>query len=364
MSTLMKASHQWSRRPDDERFTNLDDMLAHFRTVRQQSSEQVFASRKLHAVPEPDHKGLSIFLGTDDRQYAATHHAFGQLAASVKAPAAYLRRLPAPIAADCLNVGLQFHREVEDVGVLVQDNGTHFLRAVTGPQYGRIWNEDVVAELVRRFGDGITGDWTVPGEFGKKVDITKSNTTLFASDHDMFVFLADEKNRIEIPNRRNGEAGTLARGFFVWNSEVGDKTLGIAMFGFDYVCCNRIVWGAHMFHDIRIRHTASAPEKWLDEVVPAIVAYQQSTDGHIVKTIEAARAAKISENLDDFLAKRFGARLAQPLNLLHQSEEGRPIETLWDAATAATAYARSIPHADRRIEMEREAGKILDLVAV
>ena len=135
------------------------------------------------------------------------------------------------------------------------------------------------------------------------------------------------------------------------------------MFGFDYVCCNRMVWGAQMFHDIRIRHTASAPEKWLDEVMPAIEAYRTSTDANITKTIEAARAAKISDNLDEFLSKRFGARLAQPLNLLHQSEEGRPIETLWDAATAATAYARSIPHADRRIEMEREAGKILDLVA-
>ena len=362
MSTLMKASHQWAKRPDDERFTNLDDMLAHFQNVRRQSKEHVMASRKLHAVPEADHKGLSI-VGPDDRQYAATHYAFGQLAQTAEAPAGYLRRLPAPIAADCVNVGLQFFRQIEDVGVLVQDNGQHLLRAVTGPRYGRIWNEDVVRELRHRFGDGVSGEWTVPGEFGKAVDITKANTTLFASDHDMFVFLADEKNRIEIPNRRPGLTGTMARGFFVWNSEVGDKTLGISMFGFDYVCCNRMVWGAQMFHDIRIRHTASAPEKWLDEVMPAIEAYRTSTDANITKTIEAARAAKISDNLDEFLSKRFGARLAQPLNLLHQSEEGRPIETLWDAATAATAYARSIPHADRRIEMEREAGKILDLVA-
>ena len=39
--------------------------------------------------------------------------------------------------------------------------------------------------------------------------------------------------RIEIPGRRNGRTGSLARGFFVWNSEVGDTTLGVEFFLFD-----------------------------------------------------------------------------------------------------------------------------------
>src|SRR5436309_2315096 len=92
------------------------------------------------------------------------------------------------------------------------------MRAVTGPRYGRIWNENVVEAMATRFGDGVTGDWRVPGEFGKRVEVTKDNTTLFAGDRDMFVFLADEDHRIEIPNRRNGQPGSLARGFFCWNS--------------------------------------------------------------------------------------------------------------------------------------------------
>ena len=76
----------------------------------------------------------------------------------------------------------------------------------------------------------------MPGEFGNKVTVTTANTTLFASDRDMFVFLADEDNRIEIPNRRAGKFGSFARGFFVWNSEVGKTTLGAGFFLFDYVC--------------------------------------------------------------------------------------------------------------------------------
>src|SRR5205085_2211526 len=85
---------------------------------------------------------------------------------------------------------------------------------------------------------------------------TKENTTLFASDRDMFVFLADEDRRIEVPGRRNGSGGSMARGFFVWNSEVGDKTLGLGFFLFDYVCCNRIVWGADQYTESRTPPTA------------------------------------------------------------------------------------------------------------
>ena len=115
------------------------------------------------------------------------------------------------------------------------------LRAMTGPRYGRIWSGDVIDALRDRFGDGVTGDFRVPGIFGRELDqVTGENTTLFAGDRDMFVFLADEKNRIELPGRRDGQTGQLARGFFVSNSEVGAGTLRVKTFLFDYVCQNQI----------------------------------------------------------------------------------------------------------------------------
>ncbi len=48
---------------------------------------------------------------------------------------------------------------------------------------------------------------------------------------------------------------------------------------------------------------------------------------------------------------------------VHEAEEHRPIETLMDVTTAVTAFARSIPFQDKRIELEREAGAILQLAA-
>ncbi len=237
------------------------------------------------------------------------------------------------------------------------------MRAATGPQYGRVWNSQIVKMFIDRFGDGVTGDWCVPGVNGASLDtVTKQNTTMFASDRDMFVFLADQKNKVELPGRRNGETGLLSRGFFFWNSEVGKTSLGMSTFYFDHMCANRWVMGAQGFKEIRIRHTSGAPERWLDEVMPAVQAYANSPTSSIVDAIEHAKASRV-DDVDEFLSKRFTAQKSKAWQALHEAEEGRPIESLWDVGTAMTAAARSIENQDQRVELEREAGKVLALAA-
>lgn len=355
---LMQANQQWTTRPADERYTSLHDMHSHFVEQRQLSREMCVSSRRLECVPDANNKGLML-AGPSGHAYAPTNWAFGQLANLAGAPAGYLRNLPSPIAADCINYGLKYSRDVEDIGVLLYKNGSPILRAATGPRYGRIWNHEITDALTRQFGDGVTGDFKVPGEFGQAVEVTKANTTLFAGDRDMFVFLADEKNRIEVPNRRNGESGLMARGFFVWNSEVGSATFGLASFLFDYVCCNRIVWGAAEFKQVTIRHTSSAPDRWLEEVAPAIQAYANSSTGSVVHAIEDAKAKRL-DDVDGFLAQRFGKRMVDGIKAAHFADEHRPIETVWDVVTGVTAKARSIEHQDTRVALERLAGQLMD----
>lgn len=361
MTILMQASTQWASRPADQRFTSLDELVAHTRHQREISKGAILPSRKLRVAPIEDdesRKALAV-LGPDGSPAAPTHWAFGQLAAQVNAPAGYLRSLPSDIAADALNYGI-FRRPVEDTGVLLRKNGVLELAAVTGPRYGRVWNADIAKALRDRFGDGVTGDFTVPGEFGKAVEVDRGNTTIYASDRDMFVFLADEKNRIEVPNRRNGQSGSMARGFFVWNSEVGSKTLGIATFLFDYVCCNRIVWGAEGYQEIKIIHSVSAPDRWVEEVTPAIEAYAQKSTVGITQAIEDARKARIEgDKLDEFLKKRFTRGQAEGIKAAHFADEDRPIESLWDVTVGATAYARGLKYQDERVAIERIAGKIM-----
>src|SRR3546814_4379725 len=78
---------------------------------------------------------------------------------------------------------------------LETEDGRTELRAVTGPDYGRIWDHELVAAVMNIAGDG-TGDtrWKVPGlldwstmTHNPFVDVTKDTTTLYASDRDVFL---------------------------------------------------------------------------------------------------------------------------------------------------------------------------------
>lgn len=362
---ITAASHQWASRPMDQRFLSLTELRDFMVKQRTLSREHVVASGALTAAPiGSDSKALMI-LGPNGKPVLPTHFSFGQLSGLIQAPASYLRSLPAAMAADCLNYGLKHFRESQDLGVLLTrdpEAQAIELRAATGPRYGRIWNADLVNALCERFGDGRTGDFRVPGEFGQDVEITKKNTTLYGSDRDMFVFLADEHHRIEMNNRRDGKNGTLARGFIVGNSEVGASTLWVAQFLFDYVCMNRIIWGVQEYREVRVRHTASAKLHFERRVLPALNDYANSSTGGIEEAIAAAQRQKLND-LEKFLNARFTRRQSEGIMAAHEKEEGRPIETLWDATTAVTAYAKTIEFQDERVKLERAGGKILQLAS-
>lgn len=371
MSVLTKASTQWMTRPDDERFGSLDDLVAHFHHQKEISRQETIHVGQLSAAPLPASEDESrkslVLLGADETPSLATHYSFGQLTGLVKAPAKYLRTLPAPMVADLLNHGFRNVRN-DDIGTLVRRNGSAVgeLAAATGPQYGRIFNYDVANAVRNKFGDGVTGDFRAPGIFGKALDITdteeyRKQACFFGSDRDMFIFLCDEQNRIEVPNRRAGQPGSLARGFFFWNSEVGATSLGMSMFLFDYVCMNRMVWGVDGYQEIRIRHSSGAPMRWVEEVVPAIEAYTHASEFSILDAIDKARAVKFDDKdaVDKFLSDRFTENQAQAISLLHFAEEARPIENLYDATNAITAYARELPHQNERVSMERVAGSLM-----
>ena len=356
MSELMQAHKQWATRPSDERFVSLNDMAAFTNRQRTISRMGTMANRNLTVAPiQDDPKSIAVVMD-DARITAPSHWAFGQLCQLVGAPASYMRTLPSDLVSDCLNQSMA-QRKTEMVGWMSREDS---LAAVTGPTYGRIWNDDVVNALIRYFGSGPDAQFTVPGEFGREVTITKDNTTLFAGDRDMFVFLADEKNRVEIPNRRDDESGLMARGFFVQNSEVGSSTLKIGTFLFDYVCSNRIVWGAQGYKEVAIRHSLNAPHRWVNEIMPALESLQTASTHSIIDAVTNAKSIYLDEErVDAVLVKRFTKNQAQAIKLAHMNDEGRPMRSPWDIVTGATAYARGLKHQDTRVAVERIAGSIL-----
>src|SRR5438067_11318751 len=117
-----------------------------------------------------------------------------------------------------------------------------------------------------------------------------------------------------------------------------------------------------------IPRSASATQKappiagW-KKVAPVLKEYDEGSAQPVMQAIEAAREKRVQDDLDAFLAKRFGQRMVEPIKAIHLVEEERPIETLWDVTVAATAHARSIPNNDKRLEIERAAGELLKLAA-
>ena len=246
---------------------------------------------------------------------------------------------------------------------------------MTGPTYGRIPDFEVVEAVQQIAGDGLgSHGWKVPGvidwssqHYNPNVDVTKDTTTLFASDRDVWLFLCDDRNPIEIGKLQDGSPDLVFRGFYVANSEVGAKSLVIACMYLRGVCQNRCLWGVEGFQQLDIRHTSGAPDRFIDEAAPALVQFANGSTEKFLDGVQAARDAKIASDEDEALAwlraRGLSRRRASQIVTAVAEEEGHPIRSVWDAAQGITAIARSIPHQDARIELERVAGGILDRIA-
>lgn len=90
--------------------------------------------------------------------------------------------------------------------------------------------------------------------------------------------------------------------------------------------------------------------------------YANAAAEPVEKTIQIAQQKRVDDDLNKFLRDRkFTMSQVNGAKEAHLREEGRPIETLWDAVTGVTAYAKSIKNQDDRVGVERLGGKLLDL---
>lgn len=372
---VSRVSSEWFSRPADERYLSLDRLMAAVKGRAERSRTRTVESAAVRVeANRDDAERLDLMLPGADRPVAPTHWSFGQLAALVGAPAAYLRQLPAPLAGINLQYGLTNHR-AEQVKTLETDDGRLELRAVTGPDYGRIYDHELVAAVQSIAGNG-TGDtrWKVPGVldwstgvYNPMVDITTDTTTLYASDRDVFLFLVDDLNPIEAGKLPDGSPDLYFRGFYCWNSEVGAKTLGIASFYLRAVCQNRNLWGVEDFEEISIRHSKYAANRFAHEAAPALTRFADSSPLPFVNGIRQAReriVARSDGDRTDFLRKRgFGkAETAKIIDTV-LAEEGRPPESVFDFVQGITAFARSKAQQDARLDLEGRAKKLFDRVA-
>lgn len=372
------VSSQWFSRPDDQRFLSLTDLHASVKGRRDRATVMVANPKDIRVVADyNDSDTLKVSL-PDSEPAAPTHWSFGQLAALVKAPPSYLARLPAPIAGINLQYGLSQYREGDIQAYSLRDGSGIELRAATGPQYGRIWDEEVVSAVMKVAGDGTGRDgshWKIPGvmnwsdgTYDPNAPVTRQSTTLFASDRDVFLFLVDDRRPIEIGKLDDGSPDLVFRGFYVANSEVGSKGFYLATFYLRGVCQNRMLWGVEQYQELKFRHTAGAPARFMSSARPALESYVSASDAAFLAGVNAAKAQRVAKDQDtatDWLGRRgFTKSEAKTVIDTVIREENREPRSVWDFVQGITAMARNIGHQDARIAMEQRAGKILDGIKV
>ena len=224
------------------------------------------------------------------------------------------------------------------------------IRSIHGAAYTRLNNVDLL-NVVKEFAT----DFQPPqkSKFG-------GGTGLYCGEQDMFVFLIDPLGWAEI----EGEA--FAPGFFLWNSEVGRRSVGIQTFWFQKVCANHIVWDAVEVMDFSRKHTANVHECLSDirRHIASLVERRDQRRDSFAKVMTKAFATKLGDKAEDVakVLSKYGIPrdLAKQALALAQTQ-GR--FTIFSLVDAMTRIAGQYENAGDRIEADAKAGNLLALAA-
>lgn len=357
MTNSMILNAQWATRPDDQRFTTLEQL--HAATLRRKTSSHTQQVRidEMRAMASQDNDISLGYAGINGQLEVAkpTHWSFNQIAAVTGAPTSWMRKVPAELAAINLQYGLERLASREE-GLLLIDDERQELRAVTSTTYGRIWDHELV-EAVMDLNEAHGGRWKIPAASYAATN-PKRASTLYASDRDVWLFLVDDQHPIEV----NGEV--LFRAFAASNSEVGGGTMWLTTLLYRRICDNRIIWGVEDQRELSIKHTRNAPERFRDEVGPALKAYSEASDRGVIEMVKKAQEIRISKDSDKdavqtwLRARGFTASVSKAIETAAVVEEGEAA-TLWDIVQGTTAHARSLQYQDERVALELKAAKLL-----
>jgi hypothetical protein len=330
------------------------------------AAKDIQATGEFMKDPEGDEKRVMLFQ-TPQGMALPTNWSFGQICSLSGFDRRTALRTHPQIASAGINYGMEHFTDVDQYQTLtMKQDGEEvaLFRAATGKGYGRIYDHSVV-KAVMDLNEAQGGIWKIPAA-SYATSNPRRATTLYASDRDVFMFLVDENTPIEVPhpNRPDGKE-VLFRGFYMWNSEVGSTSWGLTTFLYNFVCDNRIIWGAQDVKELRIRHTSGAPERFVREGMPMLERYAEATLDKTQETIQKAIGTKVGSNDEEVLGwlrdRGFTKGKGQQLIKQATAEEGEA-RTIWDLVQGGTALARSMQHADSRVFEEREASKLLNRV--
>ena len=342
MQNLMRASRELFRRTPDETFPSLDTLVGFCRRQREESLDHWLAPTALWTKPEGI--GRLLLAGGEDQQFRMNDWSFGQLCRLAGVTKETVNRLTPETASRVFTETLPGGDK--PLQVFAAGNQA---RSIHGASYTRLYN----AELLETVLDVADGFEPAPQGFN-------GGTGLYCGEQDMFAFLIDPTGWTDI----GGES--FAPGFFLWNSEVGRRSLGIETFWFQAICQNHIVWDAIEVVEFSRKHTVNVREAFDDirRIVHTLATKRDQRRDAFARAIERAMQTKLGDDIDEVraaLTKQGVSRaLAREAVGLAQ-KQGR--FTVFAMVDALTKLSRHLVNAGDRTEVDQQAGKLLTLAA-
>lgn len=356
---MRTADVHWANRHTDSTFDDFDSLKATLDARKESSIERVVPLADLHVAALED--GNMALAGADGGAML-NHWSFAQLCARVGANAAFLRKLPANLAAAPLNYCIK-HADAEKIKVMLRKNGIWTAAAVTSESYGRVYDADLLTGVLENFDPK---EWRPP--VGSKASADKGRASrLYASDRAMHLTLVNENNPIEIPGP-TGTPTALFRGVIIGHSDVGYKPIWVRQFLYKYDCDNREIWSTQFLQEIRIRHTSGAPARWFNEAMPELHKFINSPTQPIVDLVKKARDAEVAEDRDGvikFLRGRSFTRsqAVAAADAAEQNEDEASPRSVWGLMQAITNIAHDTKFQDNRVDLEVAAGRLIQQAA-
>jgi hypothetical protein len=337
---LTRANTELFRRSPDQMFASLNDLAEH--CARQKEASLDRWQPPVNWQVQPSLAGpVNVRLGGDGA-FELNDWSFGQLCRVAGVGKETVNRLSpdtvSRVFAETLPSGnkpLQVYTQGE------------MIRSIHGTSYTRLYDLDLV-NLVREFAVDFQ-----PPQAG-----FNGATGLYAGEQDLFMFLIDPAGWTEI----EGEA--FAPGFFLFNSEVGKRSLGVQTFWFQKVCQNHLVWDAVEVIDFTRKHTASVHDAFgeIRRIIENLVAKRDQRRDAFVKIIAKAMHEKLGDDADEVfkvLAQQGVSRNVAKQALEMARQQGG--FTIFSLVDTLTKISGKIEYAGDRTQADAQAARLLAL---
>jgi len=354
MANLLKASHQLFSRKADETFEDIPSL--HRACLERMSDSGEFSVPANQLSFESDPNTLTVNLCTSSNTYSINSWAFSQLCRMAGAEKRTINRLSSHTAAVALNELFSQRASaagsVRSLVTLKEGKPDAQLRAVTSNKYSRIWDSQVVDAISK------AAPHYAPPKKG-----FNGATGLYTGEQDMFMFLVDPDTRVELDV--GGQNQEFSPGFFVWNSEVGSRSVGIETFWYQYICANHIVWDATEVQQVVRRHVGNS-QRILSDIsymVEDLIRISDLRKDAFVTKMRAAENTDLGykEEVLTLLQKQGYSKKASEM-VTDLIEETSNRFSAFSVVDAMTRLSQNSKFAGSRADLDRKASAILALV--